>query len=134
MKPETVIKKAIPMTKGTHTEWFHGSPQKLISVLPGSTVTPIMLLARAFSHKPKLISIDVTENDVSGKRCFSITHDGKKHGYLHKVIIESPETDLIQHPDSKGASGEEMLTTRPLPLEFIEEVPLQEKYEFSEDL
>jgi hypothetical protein len=124
----------IPMTKRPQTEWFHGSPRKLKTLLPGSTVTPIRILARAFSHKPEVLSIEITENDDSGRRCFVITHDGTKSGFLHRVIVENPGTDLIRHPDSNGAAGEEMLTTRTLSLEFIEEVPLRSRYEYSEDL
>ena len=49
-------------------------------------------------------------------------------------IVEDPITDLIQHPDSKGAPGEEMLTTHVLPIEFLEEVPLKAAYEYAEAL
>ena len=63
-----------------------------------------------------------------------ISHDGTKHGLLYRVIVTDPKADLIQHSDSKGAPGEEMLTTRNLHLEFLEEVPLKEVYEYSEEL
>jgi hypothetical protein len=129
-----MLKKAIPMTTRPHIEWYHGSPRKLHELISGSTVTPILILARAFSHKPETLSIEVTENDDSGQRFFRITHDGTKHGYLHRVIVEDPEKELIQHPESKGARGEEMLTTRVLQLEYLEEVPLEAVYEYSEDM
>ncbi len=122
------------MTTQPHIEWFHGSPKKLSELHSGSTVTPILILARAFSHKPEILSIEVSENDDTGKRSYKITHNGTKHGYLHRVLVTDPETDLIQHPDSKGARGEEMLTTRVLRLEYLEEVPLEAVYEYSEDI
>lgn len=128
------MEKAAPMTTKPHIEWFHGSPKKLAILHTGSTVTPISTLARAFSHKPEILSIEVTENENTGKRQYRITHNGIKHGYLHKVIVTDPEIDLIQHPDSKGTPGEEMLTTHDLPLEFLEEVLLKEVYEHTEKL
>ncbi len=88
--------EAAPMTSEAHSEWFHGSPKKLPDLLAGSTVSPVITLARAFSHKP--------------------------------------EIDLIQHPDSQGAPGEEMLTVHVLPLEFIEEVIFQAVYQYTEEL
>jgi hypothetical protein len=129
-----LLDNAIPMTTQPHIEWFHGSPKKLNELQSGSTVTPILILARAFSHKPEILSVEVNENDDTGKRCFIITHNGKKHGYLHRVIVTDPETDLILHPESKGARGEEMLTTRILQLEFLEEVPLKTVYEYNQKI
>ncbi len=120
------------MTNKAHVEWFHGSPEKIKILRPGSTVTPIITLARAFSHKPVKLSIEVFENEDTGKRQIRISHDGTRQGYLYRVIVQKPETDLIQHPDSHGASGEEMLTKHALPLEYIEEVPLKNLYEYSE--
>lgn len=122
------------MTTKPHTEWFHGSPKKLTILHTGSTVTPVRILARAFSHKPEILSIEVNENEDTGKRQYKILHNGTKYGYLHRVLVTHPETDLIQHPDSKGAPGEEMLTTHDLPLEFLEEVPLKKEYDYSEKL
>ena len=122
------------MTTKAYTEWFHGSPEILDTLRSGSTITPIITLARAFSHKPIELRIEVCENGDIGKRQIRISHDGTKHGYLYRVVVDDPETDLIQHPDSKGAPGEEMLTTHTLSLEFIEEVPIRLLYEYSEIL
>ena len=129
-----VLEKAAPMTTKPHIEWFHGSPKILNTLHSGSTITPILILARAFSHKPEILSIEVNEDEDTKTRKFRISHDGIKHGYLYRVIASDPKADLIQHPDSNGAPGEEMLTTHELPLEFLEEVPLKEVYEYSEEL
>jgi len=129
-----LLEKAAPMTTKLHIEWFHGSPKKLNTLYSGSTITPILILARAFSHKPGILSIEVNEDEDTETRKFRILHDGIKHGSLYRVIVTDPKADLIQHPDSKGAPGEEMLTTHDLPLEFLEEVPLKEVYEYSEEL
>ncbi len=128
------MEKAVPMTTKAHAEWFHGSPEILDILRSGSTVTPVITLARAFSHKPTELRIEVCENENVGKRQIRISHDGIKHGYLYCVIVDNPETDLIQHPDSNGAPGEEMLTTHILALEFLEEVPIRSLYEYSEIL
>ena len=129
-----LLENAAQMTTKPHIELFHGSPKKLDTLLSGSTITPILILARAFSHKPEILSIEVNENENTKTRKFKISHDGTKHGYLYRVIVIDPKADLIQHPDSKVAPGEEMLTTHVLPLEFLEEVPLKEVYEYSEEL
>jgi hypothetical protein len=109
-----LLEEAAPMTTKPHIEWYHGSPEKLDTLHSGSTITPILILARAFSHKPEILSIEVNENEDTETRKFKISHDGTKHGYLYRVIVTDPEADLIQHPDSKGAPGEEMLTTHDL--------------------
>ena len=134
MRKAMLLEKAAPMTTKPHIEWFHGSPKRLNTLHSGSTITPILILARAFSHKPEILSIEVNENEDTEIRKFKISHDGTKHGFLYRVIVTDPKADLIQHPDSKGAPGEEMLTTRDLHLEFLEEVPLKEVYEYSEEL
>ncbi len=126
--------EAAQMTSKRHTDWFHGSPVKLSSLRTGSTVTPVITLARAFSHKPSILEIDVQENTDSGKRNVEIRHDGTKPGYLYRVAVSEPSHDLIQHPDSTGARGEEMLTTRELTLVFIEEVPVKPIYQYSEEM
>ena len=124
----------IPISLKEQTEWFHGSPQKLHTLLTGSTITPVKTLARAFSHKPEILSFEVAEKSSIGKRCCTIKHDGVKHGYLYRVMVEDPSIDIIQHPESNAAQGDEMLTTRPLKLEFLEELPLQQEYEYQEDM
>ncbi len=113
---------APPMMLEPHTVWFHGSPFRLAILRAGSTVTPVMDLARAFAHKPANVSMTIRERD--GERTVIIDHDGKLDGYLYKVLVEDPREDMQQHPGSGLALGEEMLTTRDLPVEFIEELPL----------
>jgi hypothetical protein len=114
--------KAPPMMEGPYTKWFHGSPLRLEAVAPGSTVTPVRELACVFAHKPSYVSIEVRERD--GEREVAIDHDGARPGYLYRVVVSDPPTDLKQHPTSGFAPGEEMLTTRPLPLELICELPV----------
>ncbi len=123
---------AAPMTRKAHTAWFHGSPQRLTVLLAGSTVTPVVTLARAFSHKPTSVGIRVHEDDEKGLRRVVIEHNGTRPGYLYRVLVTDPAADLRQHPGADGAAGEEVLTTRELGLELIEELPVAGSYEFTE--
>ena len=115
--------KILPMSMARHTEWFHGSPHKLTVLRKGSTTTPIMELAMAFSHNPKEVSIE-TWTTRTGRR-FRIKHKGDKDGYLYRVKVTKPKRDLEQHPGSTLAPGEEMLTTRELALDLVKELPMQ---------
>ena len=120
------------MTVKAHAKWFHVSPCELTSLRKGSTVTPVLALAKAFAHKPSSLSIQVREEPDTSERLISIEHDGTKSGYLYRVVVPDPSEDLKQHPSADGAPGEEVLTTRELPVEFIEELPVHATYEFSE--
>jgi hypothetical protein len=114
---------ALPMSMARHAEWFHGSPHKLTVLRKGSTVTPVMELAMAFAHNPTDVSIE-TWTTRTGRR-YRIKHNGNKDGYLYQVKVKQPTRDLEQHPESTLAPGEEMLTTRELVLELLEELPIQ---------
>jgi hypothetical protein len=123
---------ATPMTLKAHTEWFHGSPRELVSLRAGSTVTPVLALAKAFSHKPSSVEIQVREDADSGQRHVVIKHNGTQPGYVYRVAVGEPSRDLRQHPSATGAPGEEVLTTRELALGFIEKLPVRSAYTFSE--
>ena len=96
----------------------------------GSTVTPVLALAKALSHKPTNVQIEIRERGT--QRTTVIRHDGSCAGMLYRVLVEDPERDLRQHLGSTGAVGDEMFTTRDIPLELIQHLPLQETYEFTE--
>lgn len=126
--------RAPPMALQPHTRWYHGSPDQLTTLREGSTVTPIRELAKAFSHKPRTLNVDIPDGAPLGERVVRISHDGTRPGYLHLVDVSDPAEDLRQHPGSGFALGEEMLTTRDLPLGFIEELPPAPEYEHSETI
>lgn len=111
-------------------EWFHGSPARLSSIRPGSTITGNRILAMAFSHKPEHLRIEVSEGSGSGLRTITLKQDGIRKGYLYRVILNDPETDTMEDPESVMFPGDEVLTIRELPVEFIEEVPLRREYTF----
>ena len=97
--------------------WYHGSPLKLTTLHEGSTITQKRKLARIFSHKPTLVSVSDTGQ---------IKHNGTMPGYLYAVADEIQPKDVVPHPRTTMAPGEEWLTTRELCLRllcFTEPVP-----------
>jgi len=122
--------RAPPLFIGEHTEWYHGSPLRLDDLKAGSTVTPIPSYAKAMSHKPSTLAVNVHVNTETGERRVIFSQNGDQDGHLYKVLVADPAKDLQQHPGSKGAPGEEVLTTRDLPLDYLEELPVRSEYEF----
>ena len=118
-----VDETAPPIRNNPPRRWYHGSPARLESLRTGSTVTPIIELARAFAHRPRKVSINVTENDEENRREVTIEHDGQRDGHLYEVEVGDPAADLKLHPESTMAPGEEMLTTRELKVRMLEELP-----------
>jgi hypothetical protein len=110
--------------------WYHGSPLKLKTLREGSTITQKRELARIFSHKPTLVSVE-----EDGR----IRHNGARPGYLYVVAEAVAEGDVRPHPRTTMAPGDEWLTTRELRLrllgatepvaeELLTEVELEELY------
>ena len=90
--------------------WYHGSPLPLQTLRQGSTITQDRELARVFSHKPGLVSVD---DDGS------FLHDGVLPGYLYEIAENLLPQDLTAHPFSSMTFGKEWLTNRELPLHLI---------------
>lgn len=116
---DTAMQCAPPMIHGTHSRWYHGSPRRLDILASGSAVTPSLELARAFSHGPSKVDIRIQDGDAG--HSVQIEHDGKQNGYVYEALVCNPDTDLTQHPQSGLFPGEEMLTTRELPVRLIED-------------
>jgi hypothetical protein len=93
-------------------EWFHGSPLRLDVLRAGSTITPLRDLARVFSHKPPIVSLDDGEGVVKFK------HNGKQVGWLYRVLAVDPG-DVYPHPRSSMPAGLEWLTKIDLKVELI---------------
>ena len=58
------------------TLWLHSSPEELSTLRVGSTTTPDERLARVFSYKPTLVSV----NDDG-----SIAQKGRRAGMVYRV-------------------------------------------------
>jgi len=113
-----------------NSEWFHGSPKGLSSIRSGSTITGNRILAMAFSHKPDHLHIEVEESGESCLRTITLQQDGTRIGYLYRVILNDPETDTMEDPESVMFPGDEVLTVRELQVVLLEEVPLKRGYTF----
>ena len=92
--------------------WYHGSQQELTALSVGSSITQDRDIARIFSHRP---TISTVEDDGTHK------HNGTAPGYLH--IIDEPitEEDIEPHPHPINASKWEWLTKREIKVRLIEQ-------------
>ena len=99
--------------------WFHGSQQKLTELRVGSSITQIRDLAKAFSHRPSLVSMSDGGESLSD-RC-RLKHDGVTPGFLYTVSEGIGPEDIFPHPHPANADGWEWLNRRELKLKFIEE-------------
>lgn len=96
--------------------WYHGSDRLFTQLREGSTVTQWRALAEAFSHKPSVLGYD---DDGT------IFHNGTAHGYLYLIDEDiAVNRDIYQHPNTSMDPNAEFLTTRPLKVTLIAELPL----------
>ena len=96
--------------------WYHGSQQELTRLRSGSSITQSRDVAKAFSHKPSLLSMSEA----------SLKHDGATPGYLYSVAEEIEPADVHPHPHPVNAERWEWLTRRELRLELIERTTVTE--------
>lgn len=82
-----VEQSAPPILVHPPMRWFHGSPYRLATLRPGSTVTPIVELARAFAHGPARVNINIREDDIAPNRSVVIEHNGKREGLDRKSVV-----------------------------------------------
>jgi hypothetical protein len=94
----------------SQSPWYHGSPHRLSHLRTGSTITQKRELARIFSHKPTIVSV---EDDGS------IRHNGILDGYLYLIDEPIQAGDVEPHPRTTMAPGDEWLTTRELRLSLL---------------
>ncbi|MBI3973076.1 MAG: hypothetical protein HY332_17495 [Chloroflexi bacterium] len=104
--------------------WYHGSQQRLTTLRVGSSITQNPDVARAFSHRPSL----VTQSD--GGR---VKHSGTTPGYLYVVAEEVRPEDVYPHPHPVNVSRWEWLTKRELRLQLIEETRVWDEERLSDE-
>ena len=92
--------------------WYHGSQQELTKLKVGSSITQNRNVAKAFSHRPSLL----TQSEGG-----TVKHDGVTPGYLHIVADEIGPDDVHPHPHPVNITRWEWLTNRELKLELIEQ-------------
>jgi hypothetical protein len=93
-----------------HGKWYHGSSFKLDQIKKGSTITQNRDVARIFSHKPEIVSIDDK---------WRILHNGVQPGFLYEVAEPITTTDAIPHPRTTMQPGLEWLITRSLKVRLL---------------
>lgn len=98
--------------------WYHGSPLRLEILLEGSTITQDIELARVFSHKPGIVSIE-DDPAVLDSRTPRLQHNGDKPGWLYQIDEPVLAEDVLPHPRTSMPLGLEWLTRRPLRLRLL---------------
>ena len=111
--------------------WYHGSPYRMKILLSGSTITQDIDLARVFSHKPPIVSIEDDPRYLA--RFPRIRHNGKEKGLLYRIDESIGPEDVFLHPNSFMAPGLEWLTRRPLKLYLIGPVAVRPEEFLSEN-
>ena len=92
--------------------WYHGSQEELTKLRVGSSITQNRNVAKAFSHRPSLLT------QSEGGR---VKHDGMTPGYLYTIADEIGPDDVRPHPHPVNVTRWEWLTNRELKLELIEQ-------------
>ena len=104
--------------------WYHGSQQVLAVLAEGSSITRNKDLARAFSHRPSLVSIS-----DAGR----VKHNGTTSGYLHLVSESLEPQDIYPHPHPANAQRQEWLTAREVRVTLLEPTSVRESDRLTEE-
>jgi hypothetical protein len=113
----------MPSDWNNQKTWFHGSPFRIEILAPGSTITQDEDLARAFSPKPPLVSLE--DDPALSPGLPRIRHNGSQPGLLYRIDEAVSPGDVIPHPNSSMPPGFEWLTRRPLKLLLIGPVSIE---------
>lgn len=117
------------MSNKEKKQWFHGSPAKLTNLKTGSSITPFMEIAKAYSHKPERLELSVLEDTEKNLIHVEVKHDGRLPGFIYQVLIADP-IELRKPDENLGPLGEEMVTTREMTLRLIEKTVVRDTYSF----
>ena len=109
---------------------YHGSQQKLTELRAGSSITQNRDLAKAFSHRPSLVSMSCPDEFLPDD-C-NVKHDGVTPGYLYTVSEAICRDDIYPHPHPANVDGWEWLTRRELKLTFIEKTIVTDRERLNE--
>ena len=102
--------------------WYHGSPEELTVLRRGSWLTQFKELAKAFSHKPPLISL--------GGDCVNVKHNGRLPGFLYMVSEPVGPDDVAYLRDTGQTHWQ---TNRDLRLLLVARLPLDDPPQLSAD-
>ncbi len=112
-----------------HLNWFHGSPTKLEVLMAGSSITPFMEIAKAYSHKPERLELSVLEDTENELIHVEVKHDGNMPGFIYQVMISDPK-ELRKPDENLGPLGEEKVTTQEVTLRLIGKTEVRDTYSF----
>jgi hypothetical protein len=104
--------------------WYHGSQQVLDALAEGSSITRNRELARAFSHRPSLVST----SDAG-----TVKHNGTTPGYLHLVSEDLDPGDIYPHPHPANARRQEWLISRQVKVTLLEPTAVRDSDALSEE-
>ncbi len=104
--------------------WYHGSQKELTKLRVGSSITQDKNVAKAFSHRPSLVSMS-DEGEIK--------HNGVTPGYLYAVSDGMGPDDVHPHPHPVNATRWEWLTNRELKLELIEQTIATDKERLTDE-
>ena len=110
--------------------WYHGSQQVLEELRVGSSITQNRDLAKAFSHRPSIVTMSDPGESVSLKS--TVKHNGVTPGFLYAVSEQIDPGDIDPHPHPANADGWEWLARRELKLTFIEETIVTDRERLTE--
>ena len=88
----------------------------------GSWVTQFKELAKAFSHKPSLISF--------GEDSQTVTHNGQQPGFLY-IVSETVGPDEVSY--LRDTAQTHWQTQRDLPVRLVAELPVDDPPQLSEE-
>ncbi len=111
--------------------WYHGSDQALTKLRAGSSITQNRDVAKAFSHRPSLVSLS-DEGESLPDKC-NVKHDGVAPGYLYAVSDEIGPDDVRPHSHPANAARWEWLTNRELRLELIEQTTVTSRERLTDE-
>ena len=109
--------------------WYHGSQRRLTRLRAGSSITQNRDVAKAFSHRPSLMTMSQPRDGEE----WSVRHDGSMPGYLYVVAEEIGTGDHRPHPHPVNVSKWEWLTNRELAVELVEETLVQDRERLTAD-
>lgn len=102
--------------------WYHGSPEKLNVLQKDSWVTQFKELAKAFSHKPSLISF--------GDDSQTVKHNGQQPGFLY-IVSEAVGPDDVSY--LRDTAQTHWQTQRDLQVDLVAELPVDDPPQLGEE-
>ena len=106
----------------TDTPWYHGSPENLTILQKGSWITQFKEMAKAFSHKPKLISL--SDDGLHVK------HDGRQPGFLY-MVSEAVAPEDVTYLRNTGQTHWQ--TQRDLQVALVAALPIDDPPQLDEE-